>query len=347
MYRIQIVGAGYVGGPTMAVIAQKCPEYKIIVSDINPERIAQWQSPKLPIYEPGLRQVVNEVINRNLFFTTDISSSIKEAAIIFVSVNTPTKTFGAGAGKAADLQYWEQTARDILAASESDKIIVEKSTLPVRTAEAMARILNNSPKGIHFEVLSNPEFLAEGTAIKDLQEPSRVLIGGMETEQGKLAIDEQEAALKKILPELELKRRLAKEEQEAAVYKGKKGIKSVAEDVLKTRQGFLVFGAEGKFKALFGPYFKHFHEKRAKNKIKMKIIFNESLRTQKREKELKHSQIRYIKRDYENPATTWIYGDKIAIILWSAEPMAFLMRSQQVASSYREFFTILWEAAKS
>ena len=182
--RILCIGAGYVGGPTMSVIAARCPQYEITVADINSKRIAAWKTDNLPIYEPGLLEVVKEARGRNLFFSTEIDKNIKKADIIFVSVNTPTKTFGEGAGKAADLQYWEKTARDIVRVAENDKIVVEKSTLPVRTARAMDRILNDNDKGIHFEVLSNPEFLAEGTAIADLENPDRVLIGSHETESG-------------------------------------------------------------------------------------------------------------------------------------------------------------------
>ncbi|RPI77739.1 MAG: nucleotide sugar dehydrogenase [Desulfobacteraceae bacterium] len=181
---ILCIGAGYVGGPTMAMIAAKCPQYKVVVVDINQEKIRAWNNGPLPIYEPGLEAVVNKARNKNLFFSTEIDKGIKEADIIFVSVNTPTKTFGQGAGQAADLQYWEKTARQILAQSDCGKIIVEKSTLPVRTAEAMERILNNNPGNLHFEVLSNPEFLAEGSAIKDLEQPDRVLIGSHETPEG-------------------------------------------------------------------------------------------------------------------------------------------------------------------
>jgi len=181
---ILCIGAGYVGGPTMAMIAACCPEYKVTVVDINKTRIDAWKSDSLPIFEPGLLETVQQSRGRNLFFSTEIDKHIKEADIIFVSVNTPTKTFGEGAGKAADLQYWEKTARKISHISESSKIIVEKSTLPVRTAKAMARILNANEKGIHFEVVSNPEFLAEGTAMNDLRHPDRVLIGGRESEEG-------------------------------------------------------------------------------------------------------------------------------------------------------------------
>ncbi|MFX0116855.1 MAG: nucleotide sugar dehydrogenase, partial [Candidatus Hodarchaeota archaeon] len=186
---ILCIGAGYVGGPTMAVIAQKCPQHKVTVVDINPTRIAGWKSDDLPIFEPGLDEVVKETRGRNLFFNTDIEGGVKEADIIFVSVNTPTKEYGIGAGMAADLQYWEMTARQILQFSQSPKIIVEKSTLPVKTAQAMERILTSTNNGIRFDVLSNPEFLAEGTAIVDLQEPDRVLIGSMETESGLKARD--------------------------------------------------------------------------------------------------------------------------------------------------------------
>lgn len=187
---ILCIGAGYVGGPTMAVIAEKCPDYNVTVADIDSKRIAAWNSDNLPIYEPGLDEVVKKTRGKNLFFTTDIPTAIKKCGIIFVSVNTPTKTFGEGAGRAADLQYWEKTARAIIEHSESDKIVVEKSTLPVRTAEAMQRILQSNAKGLNFEVLSNPEFLAEGTAINDLNNPDRVLIGAMETESGRKAMQQ-------------------------------------------------------------------------------------------------------------------------------------------------------------
>ena len=181
---ILCIGAGYVGGPTMAVIADRCPRVRVTVTDVNRDRIAAWNSDLLPIYEPGLDTVVQRTRGRNLFFSTDVGRAIQEADIIFVSVNTPTKTFGEGAGRAADLQHWEKTARQILANSDRDKIVVEKSTLPVRTAAAMARILKSNGKGISFQVLSNPEFLAEGTAIRDLERPDRVLIGSEETEAG-------------------------------------------------------------------------------------------------------------------------------------------------------------------
>ena len=187
---ILCIGAGYVGGPTMAMIAAKCPDYKITVADINEKRIASWNSDQLPIYEPGLPELVKKSRGRNLFFTTDVVQGIKDAHIIFVSVNTPTKTFGAGAGKAADLQFWEKSARLIAEHSEDDKIVVEKSTLPVRAAEAIHRILQSNTKGLNFSVLSNPEFLAEGTAVADLESPDRVLIGSMISPEGHEAMDE-------------------------------------------------------------------------------------------------------------------------------------------------------------
>ena len=182
--KILCIGAGYVGGPTMAVIALKCPEYKVMVVDVNGERIREWNSQKLPIYEPGLDDIVESTRGKNLFFSDDIRNGISESDIIFVSVNTPTKTFGEGAGMAPDLQYWERTARQIVENSKSPKIIVEKSTLPVRTAQAMERILKANGNGVHFEVVSNPEFLAEGTAVRALLEPDRVLIGSHQAESG-------------------------------------------------------------------------------------------------------------------------------------------------------------------
>lgn len=188
MANILCIGAGYVGGPTMAVIAKNCPQHRVVVVDINEARIKAWQSDDLPIYEPGLEEVVRCARDRNLFFSTEIERNIAEADIIFVSVNTPTKLFGQGAGKAADLQYWEKTARQILENSTTSKIVIEKSTLPVRTAEAMERILNSNGNGLHFDVVSNPEFLAEGTAIKDMENPDRVLIGGRDTPSGQIAI---------------------------------------------------------------------------------------------------------------------------------------------------------------
>ncbi len=190
MANILCIGAGYVGGPTMAVIAEHCPQHRVVVVDINKEKIAAWNSDRLPIYEPGLKEVVEKSRGKNLFFSSEVDRNIAEANIIFVSVNTPTKTFGRGAGRAADLQFWEKTARQILENSTTSKIVVEKSTLPVRTAEAMERILNSNDKGIFFDVLSNPEFLAEGTAIEDMETPDRVLIGGRKTPSGQKAVQD-------------------------------------------------------------------------------------------------------------------------------------------------------------
>ena len=187
---IVCIGAGYVGGPTMAVIANKCPDYKVTVVDISEERIDAWNSEQLPIYEPFLRDRVNKARGKNLFFSTDIDRNIAEADIIFVSVHTPTKTFGEGAGKASDLTYIEQTARRIKKNSTSSKIVVEKSTLPVRAAETMAAILHSGENSVKFEILSNPEFMAEGTAIRDMEDPDRVLIGSHDTESGNAARDE-------------------------------------------------------------------------------------------------------------------------------------------------------------
>ena len=187
------IGAGYVGGPTMTVIASKCPEINIYVVDTNPERIAKWNSDNLndlPIFEPGLASLVKSTRNKNLFFSCDIEEKIKKSDIIFISVNTPTKSYGKGKGQAADLKYIEICARTIAKASKSDKIVVEKSTLPVRTAEAIKNILDNVGGDVNFEILSNPEFLAEGTAVDDLLNPDRVLIGGNQsTKSGKIAVD--------------------------------------------------------------------------------------------------------------------------------------------------------------
>lgn len=188
MVKICCIGAGYVGGPTMAVIALKCPKIEVAVVDISVSRIAAWNGDQLPIYEPGLEDVVKQCRGRNLFFSTDIENHVAEADIVFVSVNTPTKTQGLGAGKAADLTYWESAARMIADVSKSNKIVVEKSTVPVKTAEAIEKILTHNSREIKYQILSNPEFLAEGTAIQDLFNPDRVLIGGRETPEGQKAI---------------------------------------------------------------------------------------------------------------------------------------------------------------
>lgn len=189
--KICCIGAGYVGGPTMAVIAQKCPHIKVTVVDLNEDRIAKWNDPNvenIPIYEPGLSDVVAEARGRNLFFSTEVDQAIDEAEMIFISVNTPTKTYGSGKGLAADLKYIELCARQIARVSKTDKIVVEKSTLPVRTAEAIKSILQNTGNGVKYQILSNPEFLAEGTAVEDLFQPDRVLIGGETTPEGEKAI---------------------------------------------------------------------------------------------------------------------------------------------------------------
>ena len=185
------LGAGYVGGPTMSVIALKCPEIKVTVVDLNHARIAAWNDENLdnlPVYEPRLAEVVGEARGRNLFFSTEVDAAIDAADMIFIAVNTPTKTYGEGKGMAADLKFVELCARQIARIAKNDKIIVEKSTLPVRTAETLQTILDSTGNGVHFEVLSNPEFLAEGTAIEDLFNADRVLIGGKQTPKGKEAI---------------------------------------------------------------------------------------------------------------------------------------------------------------
>lgn len=189
--KICCIGAGYVGGPTMAVIAQKCPDIEVTVVDLNDERIARWNDTNLenlPVYEPGLDAIVAEARGRNLFFSTEVDKAIDRAEMIFISVNTPTKTYGGGKGMAADLKYIELCARQIARVSKSDKIVVEKSTLPVRTAEAVKSILDNTGNGVNFQILSNPEFLAEGTAVQDLLAPDRVLIGGDTTPEGQEAM---------------------------------------------------------------------------------------------------------------------------------------------------------------
>ena len=184
---IACIGAGYIGGPTMAVIAQKNPDRKVMVVDISQERIDAWNSDALPIYEPGLEAIVASCRGKNLFFSTDIAAAIRECDILFVGVNTPTKTEGDGAGYASDLRFWEAAARTIAEEANGDKIVIEKSTVPVRTADAMAAILHTHPEHT-FTILSNPEFLAEGSAINDLLDPDRVLIGGPTDARGQAAV---------------------------------------------------------------------------------------------------------------------------------------------------------------
>jgi len=187
--KICCIGAGYVGGPTCSVLAFKCPNICVTVVDRSESRINQWNSEKLPIYEPGLDTIVKECRGRNLFFSTDIVTGLKSADLIFISVNTPTKTFGHGKGRAADLKFVESCARLIAEVSESDKIVVEKSTVPVRAAASIINILKaNTKSNVRFQVLSNPEFLAEGTAIEDLTKPDRVLIGGESSDEGRKAV---------------------------------------------------------------------------------------------------------------------------------------------------------------
>ena len=194
------LGAGYVGGPTMAMIAAKCSDIRVTVTDPNEKRIAAWNSDALPVYEPGLQQVVESARGKNLFFSTDVRKAIREADIIFVSVGTPTKTYGVGAGRAADLKFIESAARMIAEESVGPKIIVEKSTIPVKTAEAMLTILRSNSKNGTFQVLSNPEFLAEGTAVEDLENPDRVLIGGEQTPEGLAAIEKVSAIYARWIP---------------------------------------------------------------------------------------------------------------------------------------------------
>ena len=175
----------------MSIIAQKCPGIKVTVVDLNEQRIAAWNDAdvhNIPIYEPGLSEVVAEARGRNLFFSTEVDKAIDEAEMIFISVNTPTKTYGVGKGMAADLKYIELCARQIARVAKTDKIVVEKSTLPVRTASAIRDILDHTGNGVNFQILSNPEFLAEGTAVEDLLAPDRVLIGGDATVEGQNAI---------------------------------------------------------------------------------------------------------------------------------------------------------------
>tara|TARA_B100000963_G_scaffold210008_1_gene182970 strand:- start:26751 stop:28121 length:1371 start_codon:yes stop_codon:yes gene_type:complete len=189
--KICCIGAGYVGGPTMAVIALKCPEIQITVVDVNKDKINSWNGPldQLPVFEPGLDQVIKQVRGRNLFFSADIDNSIFDSQMIFMAVNTPTKTSGEGAGMAADLKYVEECAKKIAEVSRSDKIIVEKSTLPVRTAEKIKEIIyKHRSNDVNFDIISNPEFLAEGTAIEDLFKSDRVLIGGDESFSGQRAV---------------------------------------------------------------------------------------------------------------------------------------------------------------
>jgi len=188
--KICCIGAGYVGGPTMAMIAHKCADTEVTVVDLNAERIAAWNSGDLPVYEPGLEEIVAQNRNKNLFFSTEVDEKVREADIIFISVNTPTKDYGSGSGQAADLRFVESCARGIARAGGGNKIVVEKSTVPVRTAQMVKEILDSANNGHSYQVISNPEFLAEGTAMSDLEEPDRVLIGGETSDAGKLAVEQ-------------------------------------------------------------------------------------------------------------------------------------------------------------
>jgi len=187
------IGAGYVGGPTMAVIAQKCPEINVRVVDLDKDKINAWNDSdlsNLPVKEPGLSDIIKKVRNKNLFFSNDIDDAIIKSDMIFIAVNTPTKTSGEGKGMAADLKYVISCAENIARVATKDKIVIEKSTLPVRTAEKLKEILSKNAKpNVNFDIISNPEFLAEGTAINDLYKSDRVLIGGDNSARGKNAVD--------------------------------------------------------------------------------------------------------------------------------------------------------------
>ena len=186
--KICCIGAGYVGGPTMAMIAHKCSDTEVTVVDLNADRISAWNSGDLPIYEPGLEEIVNQNRDKNLFFSTDVNEKIRAADVIFISVNTPTKDYGSGSGQAADLRFVESCARGIARAGGGDKVVVEKSTVPVRTAQMVKEILDSANNGHSYQVISNPEFLAEGTAMTDLENPDRVLIGGETSPAGQEAV---------------------------------------------------------------------------------------------------------------------------------------------------------------
>uniref|UniRef100_A0A914MQL1 UDP-glucose 6-dehydrogenase n=1 Tax=Meloidogyne incognita TaxID=6306 RepID=A0A914MQL1_MELIC len=202
--RITCIGAGYVGGPTSAMIAFKCSDITVTVVDMNQEKIDQWNSDTLPIYEPGLDELINTCRGRNLFFSNDIPAAIQSAQLIFISVNTPTKTYGRGKGMAPDLCYMESVSRTIAEHANGPKIVVEKSTVPVKAAESIRYILREAEKldtkRLSFQVLSNPEFLAEGTAMQDLANPDRVLIGGEQTPEGNAAISQLASIYERWVP---------------------------------------------------------------------------------------------------------------------------------------------------
>ena len=197
------IGGGFVGGPTMAVIAHECPEIRVTVVDSDIEKIKAWNSldlNNLPVYEPGLKDIVKKTRKKNLFFSSDIDSAINKAQMIFLAVNTPTKKDGAGKGYAADLTNIVKCSKRIAKVSNESKIIVEKSTLPVRTAEKIKQVLKSNSTGVTFEVLSNPEFLAEGTAIEDLYKSDRVLIGSDNTKNGMNALNSLTSIYEKWIP---------------------------------------------------------------------------------------------------------------------------------------------------
>lgn len=195
------VGAGYVGGPTMAVIADRCKRATVTVVDQDSDRIAAWNSDRLPIFEPGLDEVVLRNRGCSLFFSTEIDTTIRESDIIFIAVNTPTKTYGVGAGRAADMKFLELCARRIAEVAEGHKVVVEKSTVPVRTAETVRTILDTRTDGASFQVLSNPEFMAEGSAVNDLEHPDRVLIGGEHSPAGDKAVAQLKSVYASWVPE--------------------------------------------------------------------------------------------------------------------------------------------------
>ena len=195
------VGAGYVGGPTMAVIADRCKRATVTVVDQDDARIAAWNSDRLPIFEPGLEEVVRRNRDRSLFFSTEIDATIRRSDIVFIAVNTPTKTYGIGSGRAADMEFLEICARRIAEVAEGHKVVVEKSTVPVRTAETVRTILDTRIEGASFQVLSNPEFMAEGSAIRDLEQPDRVLIGGERSPEGDQAVAQLKSVYASWVPE--------------------------------------------------------------------------------------------------------------------------------------------------
>ena len=202
--KICCIGAGYVGGPTMAVIANECPQVKVVVVDQDEIKIKSWNNEslnELPIYEPGLKELIENTRNKNLFFSEDIDKAIEESHMIFMAVNTPTKKTGKGKGFAADLTNVEACAKRIALKSQSNKIVIEKSTLPVRTAEKIKQVLKKFNKKNDFEVISNPEFLAEGTAIENLYKSDRVLSGGENTVSGKKAVNDLVEIYKNWIPE--------------------------------------------------------------------------------------------------------------------------------------------------